>query len=140
MKRFLGVMICLLAFACTNSPKVQPPLTELMLAQQNAWNNGDIDGFMKHYWASDSLLFIGSKGIANGWQQTLTNYKNSYPTKDKMGQLMFKQLSHQEISNNAYRTVGNWNLNRKTDTLNGYFLLIWEIKNGRWVITADHSS
>jgi hypothetical protein len=31
------------------------------------WNKGDIDKFMVGYLASDSLMFIGSKGITKGY-------------------------------------------------------------------------
>ena len=44
-------------------------LVEAMMdVQQSLWNAGSIDDFMKLYWQSDSLEFIGSKGITYGWQ------------------------------------------------------------------------
>ncbi len=37
-------------------------ILKVLHVQQSAWNNGDIENFMKGYWKDDSLLFIGSKG------------------------------------------------------------------------------
>ena len=54
-------------------------IPDLMKKQELAWNTGDIDSFMKYYWKSDSLKFIGSSGITYGWQKTLDNYKKKYP-------------------------------------------------------------
>ena len=57
--------------------------------QQKCWNKADIDCFMEGYWKSDSLMFIGSKGLIFGWQATLERYKKSYPGKEAMGELEF---------------------------------------------------
>jgi len=35
------------------------PIRNVMDQQVNCWNKGDIDCFMKSYWQSDSLMFIG---------------------------------------------------------------------------------
>lgn len=38
-------------------------ILKVLTTQTTTWNKGDIDGFMKTYWKSDSLLFIGQKGL-----------------------------------------------------------------------------
>jgi hypothetical protein len=143
IKFVVGFILTLfILFACNaNKEHVSiPNFTVLMVEQQTAWNKGDLLGFMEHYWKSDSLVFIGKKGPKYGWETTLINYQQSYPNKEKMGILSFKELLHAKTSGGDYKTIGNWNLYRKSDTLSGYFLLVWEFKNNRWVITADHSS
>jgi hypothetical protein len=72
--------------------KNEQQIRTLMQAQQTAWNNGDIENFMKYYWKNDSLKFIGSKGITYGWQSTFDNYKKTYPDKATMGLLTFTML------------------------------------------------
>ena len=64
----------------------------VLSTQQNAWNNGNLEAFMDGYWRSDSLSFIGKRGINYGWQKTLDNYKKSYPDKAAMGTLHFDIL------------------------------------------------
>ena len=64
-------------------------IKKLMTTQSEAWNRGDIDGFMTTYWKSEKLQFIGSKGATYGWQNTLDRYKKSYPSKEAMGFLTF---------------------------------------------------
>lgn len=143
MKFVAGFILSVfILFACNSNEEHVPipNLTALMTEQQTAWNKGDLLGFMEHYWKSDSLVFIGKNGPKYGWETTLTNYQQSYPSQEKMGMLSFKELSHTKTSGGDYKTIGNWNLYRKSDTLSGYFLLVWEFKNNRWVITADHSS
>src|SRR5690348_407638 len=62
-------------------------IRQILEQQTEAWNNGDIEGFMQTYWKSDSLLFIGKNGVRRGWKETLENYKKGYPDKAAMGRL-----------------------------------------------------
>ena len=110
---------------------------QTMESQQNAWNNGDIDAFMNGYWESDSLLFIGSRGVNSGYATTLANYKKSYPDKEAMGTLIFKNRSWTPISENAALLIGSWRLSEEQQ---GMYSLIWKKIEGVWVIVADHSS
>ena len=32
-------------------------IKKMLASQQDCWNNGDIDGFMKEYWNSEELIF-----------------------------------------------------------------------------------
>ena len=53
--------------------------------QTAAWNRGDIDTFMTSYWKSDQTLFMGSSGIARGYQAVLDRYRHAYPDRKSMG-------------------------------------------------------
>lgn len=112
---------------------------ERMRLQEEAWNTGDIKEFMASYWNSDSLKFIGSKGITYGWQKTLDNYQKSYPTKEAMGKLTFQVLECIPLSDEAIYVVGKWNL-EKAKTTGGHFTLLWRKVKDKWVIVSDHTS
>lgn len=112
----------------------------LMHSQELAWNAGQLARFMQAYSHSDSLVFIGSRGLSYGWQTTLDNYTKSYPDKEKMGTLKFENDKIEVLNPNAAWVAGRWNLFRKTDTLTGSYLLVWKKINGSWKIIADHSS
>lgn len=111
----------------------------LMQLQEKSWNNGDIPGFMQHYWNNDSLKFIGSKGITYGWQKTLDNYLKSYPTNEAMGTLKFTIIEASQLSKESIYIIGKWEL-VKEKPLGGHFTLLWKKINGKWVIVADHTS
>ncbi|MFT6167446.1 MAG: ketosteroid isomerase-like protein [Vicingaceae bacterium] len=112
----------------------------VMKFQESAWNRGDIPEYMKGYWNSDSLLFIGSNGPTYGYTKTLTNYLKGYPTTDKMGQLTFDFVKIEILSDNQAFVVGKWHLKRKEDDLKGHFTLLWKKIDGEWKIVVDHSS
>lgn len=112
----------------------------LMAEQEAAWNNADIPGFMGHYWKSDSLVFVGKRGLTRGWQQTFDNYKRSYPDASAMGQLHFTNLQSEVMDDANAMVIGRWELFRTADTLSGHYMLFWKKIGGRWCIVADHSS
>lgn len=117
-------------------------ILERMSAQEAAWNAGDLDGFMAAYWRSDSLLFVGSRGPSRGWDTTLDNYRSSYPDRAAMGQLTFGVEELTFAGQDHALMLGSWRLDRTEglDTLSGWFSLVWERKQGDWVIVRDHSS
>ncbi len=107
--------------------------------QVKAWNKADIDEFMKGYWKSDSILFIGNK-ITSGWDSTLIRYKKSYPDSSAMGKLRFEILKIDQVAPDAYLVTGKYFLSRKNDNPSGIFTLLFCKKNGQWVIVYDHTS
>ncbi|NUO01792.1 MAG: nuclear transport factor 2 family protein [Saprospiraceae bacterium] len=115
-------------------------IRSIMQAQEAAWNNGDLDGFMEGYWHTDSLQFIGSKGLTYGWDATLANYKKSYPDRATMGKLHFTLIKVEKLSGKAAFVIGKWHLKRDAGDLSGHFTLLWKKIKGKWLIVADHSS
>lgn len=107
--------------------------------QVAAWNEANIDEFMKSYYKSDSILFIGSK-ITSGWDSTFVRYKKSYPNKAAMGKLRFEILRMDFISSDSYLVTGKYFLTRERDNPSGIFTLLFRKKKGNWVIVYDHTS
>lgn len=110
-----------------------------MKAQEQAWNAGDLEGFMIPYENSDSLMFVGSKGITYGWNNTLQRYKTSYPDKASMGELSFTIIKAEQLSPEYIYVMGKWSL-KKEKAASGHFTLIWKKRKGLWKIVSDHSS
>lgn len=108
--------------------------------QATCWSNGDIEGFMDGYWKSDSLRFLGRRGLTKGWQTSLDNYKASYPNKQAMGKLVFKQISFEPLTDYQVFVVGRWSLEREKDTLSGYYSLLWKKIDGQWKVVFDHTN
>ncbi|MBK6930224.1 MAG: DUF4440 domain-containing protein [Saprospirales bacterium] len=122
------------------SGKAGQAIRAVMAAQEAAWNRGDLEAFMEGYWRSDSLTFIGSKGLTLGWRQTLENYQKGYPDRDAMGKLSFSIISIELLSPKSAFVIGKWHLARNAGDLSGHFTLLWKKIKGHWVIVADHSS
>lgn len=134
-----------LAFCCSfgyaqTKAKIVNEIQTLMQEQEKAWNDFDIDGFMKHYWNSDSLMFVG-KTITYGWNQTMANYKKNYSSKDLMGVLAFTNIKFDVFSKDIATVIGKWEILRNDGTkVGGHYSLLWKRIDGKLVIVRDHTS
>jgi len=140
--KYLLILITTLLFVSCNQPSsdTEKVITDLLFEQQTAWNEGDIKSFMNAYWVSDSLKFIGAKGITYGYNQTYEGYQKRYPDKATMGKLTFEILDMSKLSENAVHMVGKWDLTREMGNIGGHFTLVWRKLNGEWLIVSDHTS
>ena len=114
-------------------------IRNVLEGQVAQWNQGNTEGFMQGYWKSDSLTFIGSRGITKGWNTVLDNYKKSYSDASLMGKLSFSQLFFDKLSGTCYRVTGHWQIERDTP-VGGWFTLIVKKIKKEWKIVYDHSS
>jgi hypothetical protein len=138
---FLILTLSLSFISCSNSnpEEDKQAIINIMKAQEEAWSNHNLEGFMQGYWKSDSLKFYGSNGLTYGWEQTLANYKKGYPTKDHSGTLNFKINDITPINDEAYYVMGEYHLTRPVGDANGVFMIIFKKINGEWKIVADTS-
>ncbi len=118
--------------AQTATSKDESAVRKLLSDQTLAWNRGSIDDFMKGYWNSDSLLFIGKSGISYGFARTLANYKKKYGDPDKMGKLIFSLLEVKRLSATHYFVIGNLVFKKEGQgDVGGIFSLLFQKIAGR---------
>ena len=117
-------------------------INDLMYEQEESWNKGNIEDFMKKYWKNDSLIFIGKSRINYGWNKTTSNYKKSYPSRNSMGLLHFNNIKCLPINDTTHIISGQWNISRLDSSKNigGYYSLMWIKKEDGWRIVYDHTS
>ena len=82
--------------------KDKEAILNLLAAQVEFWNKGDVNQFMQGYWENDSLLFMGKNGPTYGYNTTLVNYKKNYPDTAHMGQLAFTITRMQALNTDHY--------------------------------------
>lgn len=114
-----------------------------MAGQVDAWNRGDIAAFMElGYAPSDTLLFIGSKGLTHGYEVVLANYLQAYPDGAARGRLAFENLEWIQLGDRFGLVVGKWSIEREGEEVDpsGHYSLVWEHLPQGWRIIADHSS
>jgi beta-aspartyl-peptidase (threonine type) len=119
---------------------VQAAIEAMLEMQAEAWNAGQIEPFMEHYWKSDDLTFSAGGQTTRGWQNTLDRYRQRYPTIEKMGRLTFDELEIRPLGETAALVLGRWLLAREADALDGNFSLVVRKLDGRWLIVHDHTS
>lgn len=84
--------------------------------QVEAWNRGDLEGFMVGYWNSPDLRFSSGKVNKRGWQATLERYRTDYQAEGKeMGQLTFRDVEVELLGPGSALVRGRWQLVRRKD-------------------------
>jgi ketosteroid isomerase-like protein len=115
-------------------------IRSVLQTQQDAWNRGDIDGFMNGYARSASAVFISEDTIRRGWQTVRDRYRNKYSSRAKMGRLMFSDLEIALLSSDSAVAYGRWKLKRANDQPHGRFTLIFKRLPEGWRIVHDPTS
>jgi ketosteroid isomerase-like protein len=138
-KSILAALFLLPVATCLAQDPPETAIRKVLTDQVAAWNNGDIDNYMKGYWHNDSLAFVGHT-ITYGYDSTLLRYKTVYNGPDKMGKLFFTLLRIERLSPDHYFVIGKWFLKRKAGDIGGMYTLLFRRIDGQWLIVADHSS
>ena len=121
------------------SPADTAKIRATMDKQKNAWNQGNIEGFMAAYWKSDQFTFHGGAKQLKGWDQLLAMYKKNYAG-EKMGTLDFTDIEIKIISADYAYVLGRWSVTVKDSKKEGLFTLIFRRFGKDWKIIHDHSS
>jgi uncharacterized protein (TIGR02246 family) len=141
----LGVILCASAIASfaaepSASENTENAIRAVIQSQQEAWNRGDIDGFMKGYWESAKTIFVSGDEVTRGWQPVRDRYKEKYSDREKMGTLTFSELEIMPLAVDAAVVLGRWELKRAQDNPHGRFTLIFRKTAQGWRIVQDHTS
>ena len=138
----LILVLCGVSFAQSEKQKLKitEDIRQVMNEQVEAWNRGDIDGFMQGYWNSPQMTFVSGNNVTKGWQPTLLRYKKSYDTRAKMGVLSFTDVEITVTSKESAVVLGRFTLEREMDKPTGLFTLNFRKFKDGWKIILDHTS
>jgi len=137
---FVLLLFTVITSAQQKETQASAAIRSVLQSQAQAWNRGDIDGFMLGYWNSPSLVFVSGTNVTRGWQPTLDRYRKNYDSKAKMGTLTFSDLEITVLTKNAAVVLGNWSLAREKDNPHGKFTLILRKFKEGWRVVHDHTS
>ena len=115
-------------------------IKSVLNAQRDAWNKGDIEGYMDGYDRSENTIFLSGDSVTRGWKTVLERYKKTYGTREKMGELTFSDLEINILNKDTAVVIGRWLLKRSNDEPHGRFTLILKNTKGGWRIIHDHTS
>ena len=132
-----GLCLC----GCSQQrPEPELQIVNTLNAQADAWNRGDLDGFMEPYWESDELTFCAGGNTTHGRTELLARYEQKYGRGQAMGRLEFTNLRIRFLGRESALVLGEWALMRDDGPLGGNFSLVFQYIDNRWTIVHDHTS
>jgi ketosteroid isomerase-like protein len=115
---------------------------KVLLAQESAWNRGDLTAFASGYKDAPDTLFITHQ-VSRGFAGMLDEYKHDYPTRAAMGTLAFSELEVRPLDENFAVVLGKYHLDRgkkEGGPAEGIFTLVFEKTDKGWKIIIDHTT
>jgi uncharacterized protein (TIGR02246 family) len=143
----LGLLVPALVSAQAPDPlhtasRQELSIIKVLVAQENAWNKGDLAGFASSFKDSPDTLVI-THTVSRGFTGLLDEYRRDYPTKAAMGTLAYSELEVHPLDENFAVVIGKYHLERsKKDGGNaeGLFSLVFENTDNGWKIIVDHTT
>lgn len=142
MKKILLAVFCLtFLFWFWAVPQTRPEdeILTVLEKQKEAWNQGDLKGYMAYYWHSDELTFQSGDRRVKGWETLYERYSKSYG-QGNMGRLDFTDLEIKMLGNGHALALGCWSVEVKAEKKGGVFTLILKKFPEGWRIIHDHTS
>ena len=114
----------------------------VLLAQVEAWNRGDLNGFMDGYWNSPDLVFASGAEETHGWEPVLKRYQTRYQSGGaEMGKLSFSFQNGVHVMSPEFAYIdGEYHLKMSTGKeSHGVFTLIFRKFPEGWRIVHDRT-
>ncbi len=112
----------------------------VLQAQAEAWNRGDLDGYMNGYARGNATVFVSGDTLTRGWKTVRDRYARKYNSREKMGTLSFSEVNVTTLSADTALVAGRWKLIRSDDQPHGRFTLLFRRTGEGWRIVHDHTS
>ncbi len=116
-------------------------ITGNFTAQENCWNNHDIECYMQAYAPFKDIQTVSRGGVTYGYDHIIGNYKKYFP-KERMGNLHFDHIAMKRLADNLYFVSGRFNLkfDGREELARGWFSATMKKIKGQWYLITDHSS
>lgn len=156
MRLRAGLFLLMAALCTPSAPLAQRPKTDqlttmkpgeigmvkTLLAQERAWNAGDLAGFLAGYKNSPDTMWMGG-ALAKGFDNISAEYKKTYPNAAAMGRLGFNDLQPHVLDEQFGTLTGSYHLERAKKSggnADGVFSLVMEKTPDGWKIVLDHTT
>jgi len=120
----------------------QLDVVKIILAQQNAWNKGDLDGYLSHYKDSPDTQAVLAN-LVRGIDGIRSAFKQNFPNKDAMGSIEDTDIDVKALGDNYALATGRYHLNRPKKSggpIEGTFMELFEKTQAGWQIIFSQST
>jgi uncharacterized protein (TIGR02246 family) len=120
----------------------QLDVVKIILAQQNAWNKGDLDGYLSHYKDSPDTQAVLAN-LVRGIDGIRSAFKQNFPNRDAMGSIEDTDIEVKALGDNYALATGKYHLNRPKKSggaLEGTFMELFEKTQAGWQIIFSQST
>ena len=120
---------------------VQSAVVTMLSQSAEAWNRGELAGFMDDYLESENTTYIGGGGLLTGYESILARYAPLFEPGAERDSLRFEDIRVRRLAAVEAIATARWILFRAETTAgSGPFTLVLRHTSGGWKVIHDHSS
>lgn len=135
------ISACRIEIQGEDHANVQTVVERMLEESAGAWNEGDLEGFMDDYVASDNTTYIGGGGLLIGYERIRARYAPLFEPGAARDSLRFEDVRVRRLAAVEAIATARWILHRDgTVTGSGPFTLVLRHTSAGWKIIHDHSS
>ena len=120
----------------------QLAVVKIVLAQETAWNKGDLDGFLSGFKDDpNTQAVLGNR--ARGLVEIRGAFHTNYPNRESMGLLAYSDVEARELGENFALATGKYHLDRSKKyggPADGTFTEVMEKTEKGWQIIFDETT
>ena len=120
----------------------QLDVTKVLLAQEAAWNNGDLDGYVSHFKdAPDTQAILGAPAL--GLDTIRNAFRQNFPNRESMGKLENSEVEVRALGDNFTLVTGRYQLIRSKKgggDATGTFTEIFEKTSAGWQVIFSENT
>jgi uncharacterized protein (TIGR02246 family) len=120
----------------------QLDVVKIILAQEAAWNKGDLDAYLSRYKdAPDTQAVLAN--LVRGIDNIRAAYKQNFPNKDSMGAIEDSDIEVKTLGDDYALATGKYHLNRPKKSggpVEGTFMELFEKTKSGWQIIFSQST
>jgi ketosteroid isomerase-like protein len=120
----------------------QLQVVKVVLAEQTAWNKGDLDGYLSHFKDSqETQAVLGT--LVRGMPAIRSAFKANYPNRESMGQLEYMEVEARELGEKFAMATGRYRLERSKKSgggAEGTFTEIFEKTDSGWIVIFSETT
>jgi ketosteroid isomerase-like protein len=120
----------------------QLDVVKIVLAQRDAWNKGDLDGYLSHYKnAPDTQAVLAT--LVRGFDNIRAAYRLNFPNKDSMGSIEDSEVEVRALGDAFALATGKYHLSRSRKAggdVDGTFTELFEKTSAGWQIIFSQST
>lgn len=122
-------------------PDIATQVTRMLERSAEAWNRGDLDGFMADYLRAPTTTYIGSSGLVVGWEAIRARYAPLFEAGATRDSLRFEGISARLLGRAHALATARFVLHRGGQvTGSGPFTLVLWRTEDEWKIVHDQSA
>jgi ketosteroid isomerase-like protein len=120
----------------------QLDVVKVVIAQQDAWNKGDLDGYISHYKdAPDTQAVLAN--LVRGLENIRAAFHLNFPNKESMGNIDDSDVQVRALGENFALATGRYHLTRSKKgggPIDGTFSELFEKTPAGWQIIFSEST